>query len=171
MTGVMPEVKRREIRRRRDQREKLWQDNDDKDIGGKDGPSGVGGGGALKRASKKILVKQLKEWRENEAMMQKKKTQKKKEDDKSGEEGDASMDGVATLEGKFKVGTSKTPSDSGALAAGFLLKDSKDLTSQSQQPFTPQMRHSDNSDDIISIDCSRDVVDHKQLEVAQWVAF
>jgi hypothetical protein len=53
-------------------------------------------------------------------MMQKKKTQKKKEDDKSGE-GEASMDEVATLEGEFKVNTSKTPSDSGALAAGFLL--------------------------------------------------
>jgi hypothetical protein len=37
-------------------------------------------------------------------MMQKKKTRKKKEDDKSGE-GDASMDDVATSEGKFKVGT------------------------------------------------------------------
>jgi hypothetical protein len=61
-------------------------------------------------------VKQLKEWRENGAMMQKKKMQKKMEDDKSGEV-DASMDDVATLVGKFKVGTSKTPSDSGALAA------------------------------------------------------
>jgi hypothetical protein len=78
---------------------------------------------------KKILVKQLKEWRENfEAMMQKKKMQKKMEDDKSGE-GDASIVEVAMLEGEFKIGTSKTPSDSGALAAGFLLEDSKDLTS------------------------------------------
>jgi hypothetical protein len=51
-------------------------------------------------------VKQLKEWREDEAMMQKKKTQKKKKDDKSGE-GGASMDDMATLEGKCKVGTSK----------------------------------------------------------------
>ncbi len=75
-----------------------------------------------------ILVKQLKEWRENEAIMQKKKMQKKKEDDKSGE-GDASMNDVATLEGKFKVGISKTPSDSGASVAGFLLEDNKDLTS------------------------------------------
>ena len=49
-------------------------------------------------------------------------------DDKSGE-GDACMDDVATLEGKFKVSTSKTPSDSGALAAGFTLKDGKDSTS------------------------------------------
>ncbi len=73
-------------------------------------------------------MKELKEWRENEAIMQKKKMQKKMEDDKSGE-GDASMDDVATLAGKFKVGTSKMPSDSGALAAGFLLKDGKDLTS------------------------------------------
>ena len=63
-------------------------------------------------------------------MMQKKKTHKKMEDDKSGE-GEASMDDVATLEGKFKVNTSKTPSDSGALATGFLLKDGKDLTSRS----------------------------------------
>jgi hypothetical protein len=88
----------------------------------------VGGGGALRRATKKILVKQLKEWRENEAIMQKKKTQKKMEDDNNGE-GDASMDDVATLVGEFKVGTSKTPSDSGALGAGFLLKDGKDSTS------------------------------------------
>jgi hypothetical protein len=61
-------------------------------------------------------------------MMQKKKTQKKKEDDKSGE-GDASMDDVATLEGKFNVSTSKTPRNSGALAARILLKDGKDITS------------------------------------------
>ncbi len=74
----------------------------------------MGGGGASKLATKKILVKQLKEWREHEAMMQKKKTHKVKEDDKSGQ-GDASMDDVATLEGKFKVGTSMTPSNSGVL--------------------------------------------------------
>ncbi len=49
------------------------------------------------------------------------------EDDKSGE-GNASMDEMVRLEGKFKVGTSKTPSDSGALAARFLLKDGKDIT-------------------------------------------
>ncbi len=54
----------------------------------------------MKLAPKKILVEQLKEWRENEAMMQKKKMQKKKKDHKSGES-DASMDDVATLEGKF----------------------------------------------------------------------
>jgi hypothetical protein len=88
----------------------------------------VGGGGALKHTKKKILVKQLQEWRENEAIMQKKKTQMKMEDDKTGE-GDASMDDVATLKSKFKVGTSKTPSDSWALVAGFLLKDGKDVTS------------------------------------------
>jgi hypothetical protein len=79
---------------------------------------------------KKILVKQLKEWRENEAMKWKKKMQKTKEEDKSGE-GDASMNDAAMLEGKFKVSTSKTPSDSGALEAGFLLEDGKDQTSQS----------------------------------------
>jgi hypothetical protein len=77
-----------------------------------------------------ILAKQLKEWRENEAMIQKKKMQKKMEDDNSGE-GDASVDGMATLEGKFEVGTSKMQSDSGALPARFLRKNGKDITSQS----------------------------------------
>jgi hypothetical protein len=84
----------------------------------------------LKLAAKMILVKQVKDWRENKAMMQQKKTQKMKEDDKS-REGDASVDDVATLKGKFEVGTSYTLSDSGALAAEFLLKDGKDITSQS----------------------------------------
>ena len=68
-------------------------------------------------------------------MKQKKNTQKKKEDVKSGE-GDSCMDDIATLEGKFKVGTSKMSSDSRALAAGFLLKDGKDITSQ---PFVKTM--------------------------------
>jgi hypothetical protein len=75
--GVMPEVEWRKIRCRRDQRENLWQDNGNKDDSGKDGPLGVGGGGALKRAAKMLLVKQLKEWKENVVMMQMKKTQKK----------------------------------------------------------------------------------------------
>jgi len=162
-TGVMPEVKRREIQRRRNQREKLWRDDDDEDDGGEDGPSGVGGGGALKRAAKKILVKQLKEWREKEAMMQKKKSQRKKENGKSGE-GDASMDDGEMLGGEFNVGTSKTPSNSGALAAGFTLEDGEDITSRSQQPLMPQMRHDNTSDDVITIDGSRGV-DHKQSEV------
>ncbi len=61
-------------------------------------------------------------------MIQKKKMQKKMEDGKSGE-GDASMDDIATLAGKFIVGTFKTPSDSGALAAGLSRKDGKDKTS------------------------------------------
>ncbi len=94
--GVMLGAKRREIPHRRDQQQKVWHDNAGKDDGGKDEPLGVGGGGAWKRTAKKILVKQLKEWRENGAMMQKKKMQKKMEDDKSGE-GDASMDDVAKL--------------------------------------------------------------------------
>jgi hypothetical protein len=47
-------------------------------------------------------VKELKEWRGNEAITQKKKMQKKKEDDKS-EEGAASMNDVATLEGELKL--------------------------------------------------------------------
>ncbi len=45
--GMMPEAKQREIGHRRDyQQEKLWQEDANEDNGGKDGPSGVGGGGA-----------------------------------------------------------------------------------------------------------------------------
>jgi hypothetical protein len=77
---------------------------------------------------KKILVKQLKEWKENEMVMQKKKTQKKMEDDKTGE-GVTSMDDVTTLEVEFKVSPLKMLRESGALVAGFLLTDSRDLTS------------------------------------------
>ena len=58
----MPEVKRREIQRRKNRRERLWRDDDDNG-------DGSGGGGALKRAAKKILVKQLKELREREARL------------------------------------------------------------------------------------------------------
>mmetsp|Transcript_10552 Transcript_10552/g.21749 ORF Transcript_10552/g.21749 Transcript_10552/m.21749 type:complete len:1282 (-) Transcript_10552:243-4088(-) len=58
--GVMPEVKRRELQRRRDIREKLWRD----DQGG--GDAGVG---AMRRTAKKILVQKLKEWRQKEAKL------------------------------------------------------------------------------------------------------
>lgn len=58
--GAMPEVKRREIQRRRDRREKLWREDDDGDDGG---------GGAMRRTAKKLLVHQLKEWRVKEAKM------------------------------------------------------------------------------------------------------
>ena len=51
-------MKRREIQRRKDRREKLWRDGDD----GEEGSVG-----ALKRMAKKILVQQLKERREREA--------------------------------------------------------------------------------------------------------
>jgi hypothetical protein len=39
--GVMRKAKWGEIWHRRDQREKLWQDNANNNNGGKDGPSGV----------------------------------------------------------------------------------------------------------------------------------
>ena len=57
--GPMPEVKRREIQRRKDRREKLWRDDEDDGDGT--------GGGAVKRTAKKILVQRLKEWRKKEA--------------------------------------------------------------------------------------------------------
>ena len=56
--GIMPEVKRRELQRRRDRREKLWRGT---------GENGADADAALKRTAKKILVKRLKEWRENNA--------------------------------------------------------------------------------------------------------
>ena len=52
--GIMPEVKRRELQRRRDRRERLWRGT---------GENGEDVDLALKRTAKKILVKQLKDWR------------------------------------------------------------------------------------------------------------
>ena len=67
----MPEVKRREIQRRKHRRERLWRGDNNDD--GENGIAAGGGDGALKRAARKILVKQLKELREKEAKMKKNK--------------------------------------------------------------------------------------------------
>jgi hypothetical protein len=119
----MPEVKRREIQRRRDRREKLWRDDDGDDDEGDDenGPSGGGGGGALRRAAKKILVRRLKEMREKEASMRKEeaKTRQRKRN--------GSDDDVEIVKGRDDINdiasVRTTTNDSGALAAGFTLED------------------------------------------------
>jgi DNA excision repair protein ERCC-5 len=134
--GIMPEVKRREIQRRRDRQEKLWRDDDDNEGGGEDG--GGGAGGALKRAAKKILVKRLKEWREKEAVMLKEKKCKEQ-----GKNGDDNAKDMGDLE------RTKT-SNAGALSVGFNLEDHNTSTSKSQQ----LSQCANTSDDIISIDDS-----------------
>jgi hypothetical protein len=102
--GIMPEVKRRELQRRRDRREKLWK-----------GESGGGSGGdadlALKRTAKKILVQQLKDWRE--------KNKKNKKDDASkGDQNDNMQQG--TPASKKRSAASK---NGGAFASGFTIGD------------------------------------------------
>ena len=144
--GIMPEVKRREIQRRRDRQEKLWRDDDDNEGGG-DG--GLGGGGALKRAAKKILVKRLKEWREREAVMLKEKKCKEQ-----GKNGDYNAEDMGDLE------RTKT-SNAGALSGGFNLEDHNTSTSKSQQLSTMKLQCANTSDDIISIDNSVEA-DYKQ---------
>ena len=139
--GIMPELKRREIQRRRDRQEKLWRDDNDDN-----GEGGENGGGALRRAAKKILVKRLKEWREREAVMLKEK--------KCKENGDYNADDMGDLE------RTKT-SNAGALSVGFNLEDHNTSTSKSQQLSTMKLQCANTSDDIISIDNSVEA-DYKQ---------
>ena len=88
--GPMPEVKRREIQRRRDRQEKFWRNADDDDGNDEDG----GGGGALKRDAKKILVQRLQEYKQNEARMlkEKQRTDEEETNNLAGED-DAGMEG------------------------------------------------------------------------------
>ncbi len=100
--GIMPEVKRRELQRRRDRREKLWK-----------GESGGSGDAdlALKRTAKKILVQQLKDWRE--------KNKKNKKDDASkGDHNDNMQQGSPAS--KKRPAASK---NGGAFASGFTIGD------------------------------------------------
>ena len=100
--GIMPEVKRRELQRRRDRREKLWK-----------GESGGSGDAdlALKRTAKKILVQQLKDWRE--------KNKKNKKDDASkGDQNDNRQQGSPAS--KKRSAASK---NGGAFASGFTIGD------------------------------------------------
>ena len=97
--GVMPEVKRREIERRRMRREKLWREDED-----------GSGGGALKRTAKKILVQRLREMKRMEG---KSKTTKEVagEDDKVEEN-------VA-----MRKKRTRSSNGGGAFAAGFVPAD------------------------------------------------
>ena len=124
--GVMPEVKRREIQRRKDRRERLWRDDDD--------GSGAAGGGALRRTAKKILVKQLKELREKEARSKKRGGKK----------------GASAEEEKKTDNSAGSQSHNGGLAAGFTLEDD-----EAAEPSDKKMSNSDKADgkndDVISI--------------------
>jgi hypothetical protein len=103
--GAMPEVKRREIQRRKGRREKLWRDEED----------GEEGGGALKRTAKKILVQRLKEWRTKEAKL-------------TGVEDVADVEDVGS-----KQMLPSSANVSGAFAAGFVPADSQKQQNSSVQ--------------------------------------
>ena len=147
--GVMPEVKRREIQRRRERRERLWRDDDDDD------GDGSGGGGALRRTAKKILVKQLKEIREKEAKLKKKGTISPSKTAKKGETDDTAGEAPA----------SQPSNSSGAFAAGFTIAEDEAADDTTEAHNTKQSSDFDmnidkadatklksgESDDVISI--------------------
>jgi len=112
--GTMPEVKRIEIQRRKDRREKLWRDDED-----------GSGGGALKRAAKKILVKQLKEFREKEASAKRK--------DKEGEGNQVGVKKKNQTESDAVGRSSKRV----AMAAGFTLEDDDDDDEEGEATASP----------------------------------
>lgn len=128
--GAMPEVKRREIQRRKDRREKLWRDDDD----------GEEGGRALKRTAKKILVQRLKEWRKKEAAL-------------------TSSENVSDDKNDSKQQLSSSANNGGAFAAGFVpahLQTQQKQSDSSDRCANNQIEES-NQDEIISINSDDDM--------------
>ena len=129
--GVMPEVKRREIERRRNRREKLWREDED------------GGGGALKRTAKKILVQRLREIKRMES---------KSKELADGEDGQKES-------GTTRKKGARDAIHSGAFAAGFVPADVDAEVKIPQQSDSSKQRQDDESknesieskDEIISI--------------------
>jgi hypothetical protein len=138
--GAMPEVKRREIQRRKDRREKLWRDEED----------GEEGGGALKRTAKKLLVQRLKEWRKKEAKL-------------TGVENIADNDEDV----KSKQKPSSSENATGAFAAGFVPADSQSQhqgsseqhqsTNEKSDALTEVPKPYEADNDIISIQSDHEI--------------
>ena len=133
--GIMPEVKRRELQRRRDRRERLWRGT---------GENGEDVDLALKRTAKKILVKQLKDWRE-------KKLEASKDNNKRS---------------PSERSSAKIPVTLGAFAAGFTTgeveaDDAKMKSTQSDKvannddnAVNTESKGGSNNEDVISIKSS-----------------
>ena len=142
-TGVMPEVKRREIQRRQQRRERLWR--------GDTNNNGDGTDGAIKRAAKKILVKQLKEMREKQGRLKK----NKKTSMNGGVNGNDGM-----LMREEEENAAKSSSNDGALAAGFILDNNEDenttSTSTKQQSSPVKYKTAEQEDEVISINSKDD---------------
>lgn len=130
----MPEVKRREIQRRRDRRERLWRDDD----------AGDGSSGVLKRAAKKILVKQLKELREKERAAALGVKRKRDEDNQNGDENNG------------KDGTNRSQ-NGGAFAPGFTLPDDDDDDGDANEnAYDDGLQMQQSSPAIAEVNCEDD---------------
>jgi len=121
--GIMPEIKRRELQRRRDRREKLWKGT---------GENGEDADLALKRTAKKILVKQLKDWRERKLESSSKVNDN--DDDENNERSPS----------KIRSSATKT---AGAFAAGFTTGREEDEADAIIQSTTLSDNAADNNDD------------------------
>jgi len=136
----MPEVKRREIQRRQQRRERLWR--------GDTNNNGDGTDGAIKRAAKKILVKQLKEMREKQSRLKK----NKKRSNVNGNDG--------MLMREEEENTAKSSSNDGALAAGFILDNGEEnaisTTTKQQHKSTTKYKTTEQEDEVISINSKDD---------------
>jgi len=150
----MPEVKRREMQRRQQRRERLWRG--DTNNGSADGD------GAIKRAAKKILVKQLKEMRERQGRLKK----NKKRSNVNGNDG--------MLMREEEENTAKSSSNDGALAAGFILDNGEEnaisTTTKQQHKSTTKYKTTEQEDEVISINSKDDSVMDQVAMIDQAVA-
>jgi len=143
--GIMPEVKRRELQRRRDRREKLWRGT---------GENGEDADLALKRTAKKILVKQLKDWREKKLEAAAVKSNNKRSPSKrssakngSGTAGGAFAAGFSTGEDEANVNTQSTQSD--------------EVANNDDNVVNMESKGGSNNEDAISIKSSSEDEDSK----------
>lgn len=143
--GIMPEVKRRELQRRRDRREKLWRGT---------GENGEDADLALKRTAKKILVKQLKDWREKKLEAAAGKSNNKGSPSKrssakngSGTAGGAFAAGFSTGEDEANVNTQSTQSD--------------EVANNDDNVVNMESKGGSNNEDAISIKSSSEDEDSK----------
>ena len=123
--GIMPEVKRRELQRRKDRREKLWRGN---------GENGEDADLALKRTAKKILVKQLKDWREKKSL----------------EAAAAASAGKGEKQSPSKRTSSVKNGAGGAFAAGFTTGEEEAEADSNIQSSTQSNEQADNIDNAVN---------------------
>eukprot|EP00986_Skeletonema_menzelii_P014847 scaffold10411_cov135-Skeletonema_menzelii.AAC.1 len=138
----MPEVKRRELQRRKDRREKLWR--------GTAGENGEDADLALKRTAKKILVKQLKDWREKK--LEKASVGGKGEKRSPSKRSSSVKNGTGSVGGAFAAGFTTGEEEADANIQSSTQSD--EVANNDDSAVNTDSKGGNNNEDVISIKSS-----------------